>query len=132
MNTAVKSNERKNVLISIISGTIVSISVTLVLILLFALIIRFFNINDSWIFPVNQVIKIISMFIGAVVFVKKQGKKGFVKGIILGLTYYLLSYIIFSILQGGFTWTTSNFYDLILTILMGGLIGIIVVNLIKE
>ena len=132
MSSLVKNNEKKSTLLSILSGTIVAISVTLVLILLFALLIRFFNINDSWIFPVNQVIKIISMFVGGVVFLKKQGNRGFFKGIIMGLIYYVLSYIVFSILQGGFALTMSNFYDLILTVLMGGLIGIIVVNIMKR
>lgn len=132
MSTSIKREENKNLFLSVLSGTVVAISVTLILILLFALIIRFCNISDNWIFPVNQVIKIISMFIGAVVFLKKHREKGFVKGILLGVTYYLLSYIIFSILQGGFSFGINNLYDLILTTLMGGIIGIILVNLFKK
>lgn len=131
MSTLTKS-DKKNILISILNGTIVAISATLVLILLFALLIRFCNINDNWIFPVNQVIKVISMFFGGVVFLRKHNQKGFVKGLILGLLYYLLSYLIFSILQGDFVLNMSHFYDFILTILMGGLVGIIVVNIIKK
>ncbi|MGN0961858.1 MAG: TIGR04086 family membrane protein [Christensenellales bacterium] len=132
MSSSVKNSERKSVILSILNGTIVAISVTLVLILLFALLIRFCNISDNWIFPINQVIKIISMFVGGVVFLRKHNKKGFLKGLILGFAYYILSYIIFSILQGGFSLSISNLYDLILTVLMGGLIGIIVVNAIKN
>lgn len=131
MSTLTKS-DKKNILISILNGTIVAISATLVLILLFALLIRFCNINDNWIFPVNQVIKVISMFFGGVVFLRRHNHKGFVKGLILGLLYYLLSYLIFSILQGDFVLNMSHFYDFILTILMGGLVGIIVVNIIKK
>lgn len=132
MSSSIKSEEKKNLLLSILSGTIVAISVTLVLILLFALLIRFCNISDSWIFPVNQIIKVISMFVGGVVFLKKHQSKGFFKGLILGLSYYILSYIVFSILQGGFAFSLSNIYDLILTTLMGGIIGIIVVNFLKK
>lgn len=132
MSTSMKREEKKNLFFAILSGTIVAISVTLVLILLFALLIRFCNISDKWIFPINQVIKIISMFVGAIVFLKKHREKGFLKGILLGLSYYILSYIIFSILQGGFTLAINNLYDFILTTLMGGLIGIIVVNIMKK
>lgn len=132
MNSSIKSDEKKNLILSVLSGTIVAISITLILILIFALLIRFLNISDNWIFPVNQVIKVISMFVGAVVFLKKHREKGFLKGILLGVTYYLLSYIVFSILQGGFTLSISNVYDLILTTLMGGLVGIIVVNILKK
>lgn len=132
MNSSIKSDEKKNLILSVLSGTIVAISITLILILIFALLIRFFNISDIWIFPVNQIIKVISMFVGAVVFLKKHREKGFLKGILLGVTYYLLSYIVFSILQGGFTLSISNVYDLILTTLMGGLVGIIVVNILKK
>lgn len=126
-----KVNSEKKPFWAVLSGTIVSICVTLVLILLFAVLIRFCNISDSWIFPVNQIIKVLSMFVGAIIFLKKQNKNGFLKGLILGLSYFVLSFIVFSILQGSFALSLSNLYDLILTTLMGGLIGIIVVNVIK-
>ena len=58
-------------------------------------------------------------------------QKGFLKGILLGISYYLLSFIIFSILQGTISLQMSNIYDFILTTLMSGLIGIIVVNIKK-
>ena len=104
--------------ISILNGTIVAISTTLVLILLFALLIRYCNISDNWIFPVNQVIKVISMFVGGVVFLRKHQKNGFLKGLILGFLYYIVSYLVFSILQGSFALNMSNVYDFILTILI--------------
>ena len=131
MNSAVKNDEKRSLLISIFNGTIVALSVTLVLILGFALIIRFFNVNESLIFPVNQIIKVISLLIGCFTFLKKNSKKGFIKGLLIGLLYYVLSYIIFSILQGSFSINISNFYDLILTTLMSGIIGIIIVNCIR-
>ncbi|MBQ7352095.1 MAG: TIGR04086 family membrane protein [Clostridia bacterium] len=125
-------NVKRKDLLSILSGTIVAIATTLILILLFALLIRFVNISENFIFPVNQVIKVISMIVGVLVFIKKQPQNGFLKGVLLGLTYYILSYIIFSILQGGFALSLNNFYDLILTTLMGGLIGIIIINILKR
>lgn len=132
MNSSIKNDDRKNLLLSILSGTVVAISITLILILIFALVIRFCDINDGCIFPINQIIKVVSMFVGAVVFLKKHQQKGFLKGILMGITYYILSYIIFSILQGRFALSINNLYDFLLTTLMGGLIGIIVVNFMKK
>lgn len=123
------AGSKKNNVLKMASGIAVSISLTLILILLFALFIRFVGIDDKFIFPTNQVIKVISLFVGAFVVFKGNKEKGLIKGLILGFAYYLISYILFAILQGGFTFGISNLYDLILTALMGGIIGLIVVHI---
>ena len=116
---------------SIISGTIVAVTSTLIMILIFALLIRFFNIKDTFIFPVNQIIKVTSLFIGSFVSLKGVKSNGFLKGILIGLIYFVLSFIVFSILQNKFSLTMSNVYDLILTTLMGGIVGLIVIHLVR-
>ena len=116
---------------SIISGTIVAVASTLIMILIFALLIRFFNIKDTFIFPVNQIIKVTSLFIGSFVSLKGVKSKGFLQGLLIGLIYFVLSFIVFSILQNKFSLTMSNVYDLILTTLMGGIVGIIVIHLVR-
>lgn len=123
--------KRKNLLFDVIKGALVSVSITLVLILLFAVIVRFLNISDSWIFPINQVIKVISIIFGVIVLLKNNREKGFLKGLLLGIIYFLLSFFVFSILQGNFSFALKNLYDLLLTTLMGGLVGIIYVNIKK-
>lgn len=125
-NDLVKKN---NLFISILKGAIVSLAVSLVLILIFALVIRFFSVSDSLIFPINQVIKIISLFVGVMALTRGCKEKGLLKGAILGLVYFLLSFIVFSILQGDFSIGMSNIYDLLLTTLMGGIIGVIAVHI---
>ena len=132
MSSEVGYKDKKQLLFSVFSGTLLAIASTLIMILLFALIIRFFNISDNFIFPVNQVIKVISLFLGILIVLKKQSNKGFLKGILLGLLYYILSTIVFSILQGSFSFRLNNLLDLLLTILIGGIIGIIVVNIKKR
>lgn len=122
---------KKSSFLGILKGALVAVSTTLILILLFALIVRFFNVSDKWIFPINQVIKVISLILGVIVILKSSREKGFVRGLILGLAYFILSFVIFSILQSSFKIGIKNIYDLILTTLMGGLIGIIVVNIKK-
>lgn len=129
MNSSSLIKDKKQMLISIFSGTLVAVASTLMMILLFAVLIRFFNISDGWIFPVNQVIKVVSIFLGSLLIFKKSREKGFLKGLLLGFVYYLLSTIVFSVLQGSFSFKLSNLYDLMLTIFIAGIVGIIVVNI---
>lgn len=129
--SSIENEKRKNLFFDIIKGALISVSITLILILIFAVIIRFFNVSDGWIFPINQVIKVISIIIGLVAMLKGNSERGFLKGIILGAFYFLLSFCIFSILQGNFAISMKNIYDFILTTFMGGLLGIILVNILK-
>ena len=122
-------DKKENLLLSIIKGAVVSVATTLVAILIFALLIKFFNISDNLIFPINQVIKAISLFIGIMILTKGNKEKGLLKGFLLGLIYFILSFIVFSILQGSFSLQISNVYDLLLTSLMGGIIGLIGVHI---
>ncbi len=131
MSSEAVVKDKKQAIVSLFSGTLLAIASTLIMILLFALMIRYFNISDNAIFPVNQVIKVISLFFGIMVALKKCNKNGFLKGILLGILYYILSTIVFSILQSSFSFKFNNLFDLILTTLIGGIVGIIVVNIKK-
>ena len=123
------AEQKNNILLSTLKGSIVAVSLTLIMILVFAMLIRFFNINDNWIFPVNQVIKIVSLFFGICISIKQLKQNGFLQGVLVAITYFIINYFIFSILQGYFAITMSNIYDLLLTTIMGGIIGIIIINL---
>lgn len=127
----IATNKGKNLFLNILKGAIVSISITLVLILIFALIVRFFNVPDGYIFPINQVIKMFSICFGLLAMLKNERERGFLKGILLGITYFVLSFLLFSILQKSFSFSMKNVYDLLLTALMSGLLGIILVNIKK-
>ena len=123
------NNTKKSNLLKIINSTVISIALTLVFILIFAFIIRFSNLDEKWIFPINQVIKVISLFIGMLIAFKKYKNKGLINGIIVGFLYYILSFIIFSFLQGSLVLSIKNLYDLLLTMVMSGIIGVISVNI---
>ena len=45
---------KKNIFLDILKGALVAVSATLILILVFAVLVRFFSIPDGWIFPINQ------------------------------------------------------------------------------
>ncbi|MGN1259050.1 MAG: TIGR04086 family membrane protein [Christensenellales bacterium] len=124
------TNENKTSYLKIVIGSVVALIVSLVLILLFALLIKWFNWGDGVIIPANIIIKIISMAVGIFI-ATKDGTKGLSKGIIVGVLYIFLSFLIFSIIAGSFVFSLSLLYDVLLGIFGGGIIGIIAVNIRK-
>ncbi len=128
MKSAVK-NTNKSMGLQILKGSITSVSITLVLILLFALLIRFVNINESVIMPVNQFIKIVSIFLGVYSALKFHKEKGWVKGMLIGAIYSVLAFVVFSILSSQLSFSMSTLLDILFSGIIGGLSGVIAVNM---
>lgn len=105
----------------------ISIIFTLASVLLFALIIKLFNLDQGVIKPVNQFLKVISIFTGCF-FCFRQGK-GFLKGAFVGILVVLLTFFIFAIIAGSISFTSSFLIELLFGALIGGISGIITVNL---
>ena len=122
-------NSNKSGSLQILKGSITSVSITLVLILLFALLLRFVNISDSVIMPVNQVIKIVSIFFGVYSALKFYKEKGWLKGMAIGIIYSILAFVVFSILSSQLSLSISTFLDVIFSAIVGGISGVIAVNL---
>lgn len=128
MKSAVK-NTNKSIGLQLLKGSITSVSITLVLILLFALLIRFVNISEVVIMPVNQFIKIISIFFGVYSALKFHREKGWIKGMLIGVVYSVLAFVVFSILSSSLSLSLSTFLDIIFSAIIGGLSGVLVVNM---
>ena len=123
------TKERMNIL-PVLSGIILSVVTSLVLILLFALMIKWFEWGDGVITPFNIAIKIISIAVGVFV-ATKDGKNGLKKGAVVGVFYIMLSFLIFSILLGSFSLSVKFLWDLLLGLLGGVILGVMCVNLKK-
>ena len=107
--------------LSILKGSLASLCISLIGILIFAFLIRFISIPDSAISPINQVIKGVSILIGCFIGLKKTNEMGFISGLLIGVFYTIISFVVFSILDGQFTFSKNLLND----ILFGGIIGII-------
>ena len=118
---------RSNILHILISS-VIAVSISLVLILIFALLLRFVNIDTGFIMPINQVIKMVSIFIGCLVGFKSNKYNGFLKGLAVGVVYTVLAYLIFSLLSFSFNFNIAFIFDILCAMLIGGISGIIVVN----
>ena len=116
--------ENKLGIAKIILASIIAVIVSLGLILIFALLIKWFNWSDNVITPVNIVIKLVSIAVGVLI-ATKSGEKRMLKGTVVGLSYVLVSFIVFSLLIGKFSFGVDNVWDLLLGVVGGGIIGII-------
>ena len=112
----------------LIKGSVASVLVTLFLILIFAVVLKFFELNSAVIMPVNQVIKVISILIGVKVMLKNCGKNGLIRGMAVGLIYTLLSYLVFALLSKSFIFDFSVIFDVLFGTIIGGICGATLVN----
>lgn len=128
-STYTENTKGKNI-IKMFVGVGVALIISLVLILAFALLIKWFDWSDAVIMPANIIIKIISISIGVLI-VTKDGKSGAVKGAILGAVYILLCFLVFSLLNGAMIINISLLYDALLGMIGGAILGIISVTLKK-
>lgn len=118
--------------ISVAKGVMVAVCISLVLVLLFAFLLKFTNIPESTIKPVNQVIKGLSILMGVFVGLKRKKELGLVSGLLIGLIYTITAFLVFSCLGGVFAFDLTLLTDLLFGAVMGAICGIICVNLKKS
>ncbi len=117
---------------SVAKGALVAVCVSLVLVLMFAFLLKFTNIPESTIKPVNQVIKGLSILIGVFVGLRKSKELGLVSGLLIGFIYTIVAFVVFSILGGVFAFDLTFLSDILFGAVMGAICGIICVNLKKS
>ena len=123
-----KSGILKGDFFDVVKAILLSVLLSLVLVLLFALIVKFTGINSNWVMPVNQVIKIISIFIGCLLGIKYP-VKGVFKGILIGLFFLIITFLLFSAFNGGFEENSLTVYDFLTCLIAGIISGIFTVNI---
>jgi len=112
-------SEKSTKLKSVVRGTLHSVIATLVLVGVFALIVRFAGVGGGVVTAIAQIIKVISIFYGVRITLKNIPKFGYVYGAIVGLLYMVLAFFIFSILDNGFSVTVGLLNDLIFAVALG-------------
>ncbi len=112
------------VIIELIKAVIIAIIVSLAGILLAALIIKLFSIKSGVIPVINQVIKGVSILVGCLIAFKTK-HNSWLKGLVVGLVYVVLAFVIFSLLAGGFKWGINLLNDITLSAVSGLASGII-------
>ena len=113
-----------------IKALVVSLIITLTLVLIAAFAIKMFSVPTKAITIINQVIKGISILVSALICFKLP-RGGYLRGIIFGLLYVLLTFLVFSLFNGGFDGGLGLVNDITFGAVGGLISGIIAVNLRK-
>ena len=113
----------------VIQGVAVALICSVFTAAIFALIMRVCPVNDVVVTVVTQVLKALSLAIGVLLFLR--GEKGLIKGIVCGLLFSMLGYLTFSALGGGFSISWLILVELIVFSAVGGLLGVVAVNVKK-
>lgn len=114
------TTKREN-LNQVLNASFISVLLSIILILIFALIIKFVNIDVSAVPIINLIIKAVSIFIGVSISIKS---KGLLNGAFAGIVYTILSAIVLLLLGGEFE-IGSIFIDLAIAVAIGALAGIL-------
>lgn len=122
-----KAVSKNNIVLDFIKGAVLAMIVSLVLVVVFALFVKWFSLSDKVIFPVTMIIKGISVVLGTLIAVKGENR-GLFKGIAFGAVYIVFSFLLFGLLAGSFSLSMTSFLDIISACVLGGIVGIIKVN----
>ena len=123
------NTEKSGSITSIIKGVATATIVTLIGILIFAGVVKLASLSQMVIKSVNQFIKILSMFLGC--FFCISGKNGLIKGIVIGVMSMIVIYVLFTLIGGQVSFGKEFFIDVIFGLIVGGVSGIIAVNVKK-
>ncbi|MGI6188241.1 MAG: TIGR04086 family membrane protein [Clostridiales bacterium] len=113
----------------ILKASLFAVIISLICFVLFALVMKLANLQESIIPPVNQAIRIVSMVVGGAAAARSSKSKGWLKGALTGLLYIVWAFIISGIFGGGYIFDTVLLSDVLLGIVVGAIGGIIGINI---
>ncbi len=111
-------------------ATVFSVLASVLLVFVFALIVKWVQIDSTGISIGNTVIRLLSVFLGIIIGFKTH-EKGAIKGAISGMLYAVLSSITFSLYAGGGVFDALSLTSVIFGLISGAISGIIAVNIRK-
>ena len=114
-------------ILQIVKAVLAAAIFSMVGVLVFSLIIGLCSLNSSVITPVNQVLKIIAIALGGIMFIR--GERGLLKGAIYGVAAVLVTYLLFSIIASSFSVTWLFVLEIALGAFVGAISGVIGVNI---
>ena len=112
--------------LAILKACLIGLVVTLLGIVLFAIVLKFVDLSSNIIGYINDAIKAISLFVTVLIIKKANNGKLLLKSIVAGVIYAVLTFIIFSILNGQVVFNMSVLYDLLFSIITAIIVSVIV------
>lgn len=117
--------------LSILKSCLIGIVFTLIGVVLFAVVLKFTDLSSSSIAYVNNIIKGISIFVIVLLIKRASNEKLLIRAGIGGIIYAILSFIIFSLLNGNFRFGANVIFDVLFAIIVA-VIASVILNLLKK
>ena len=114
---------------SILKGVLISAAATLVGMLLLAAAVVWLDISDGALSALNQVLKLVSILLGARFAVGVGGERGFVTGAAVGLLYMALGYVLYWRLGGALFSAAAMLLEMLAGFAVGAAAGAVCANL---
>ena len=114
---------------AVLRGVLVAAAVTVLGVVLFALLLNWWDASDRAITAINQVVKFVSILAGVVSALNGQTQGGTARGVCVGFLYMALGILCYCLLMGENPSLTSYLADLGMGVAGGGIVGMIVSNL---
>lgn len=115
-------------LATVLRGVLVAAAVTVLSVVLFALLLNWWDASDRAITAINQVVKFVSILAGVVSALDGQTQGGTTRGVCVGLLYMALGILCYCLLMGENPSLTSYLADLGMGVASGGLFGMILTS----
>lgn len=116
-----QKSKHVSLVLSLVGGAIKGLIVSIILVLGLALLLKFVEIKDGMITILDQIIKIVSIFVAVKSVLKHHSAKTILVAFLVGAIYTALTFILFSALKGCYVFNIGVLVD----ILLGGVIGAI-------
>ena len=127
MRRSMRRGRGKSALGAVLAGVLIAASLTVIAIILFALVLNWWNASDRAITAINQVVKFAAILAG-VTRALSGGEGGALRGSIVGLIYMALGILCYSLLMGEGPQMSGYLADLGMGIAAGGLFGMILTS----
>lgn len=118
-----------NAFVSFLVSTLAALLVSVAAILIFSLIVMATGLGSGFVTFINYLIRLISLTVG--IFTFASGNRGVLKGMGFGLSYAILSTIVFSLIGGSFSFDLKLLADFIYCVAVGAVLGTLAVNVKK-
>jgi len=122
-------NVRLETLITLAKGLATAILITLGGMLLLSAVVVFLPVSDALSLALNQMLKITSIFFGALTAIGFGGRRGFAMGAAIGHLYMALGYTVYCILDQALAPAVQMTGELLMGTLIGALSGAVVANI---
>lgn len=123
----VNENTSKN-FIKVLKGSVVSVIITLILLLILSVLLTYTNIKESAIPTVIIAITALSILIGSQITTSSIKNNGIINGALIGGIYVACLYVVSSIISKNFSLNKYSIFFIAASLVTGALGGIIGVN----